>query len=180
MNVPLYIFSSSLSRKDDVFIHPFWSSTDPPPIQTSEIYVLKVLHEHNALKADDYENIPQGGASVLRRRPLVKEKMWGIVLCACFVFVFFYVLVVWFLYIFLELDMQHEAKKTMKKKKNKEVYCPLAHVGRMLWLIDTSLLDTQANSLERELDPGACLWSESAVIQHEPTFALISQFNNCS
>lgn len=67
-----------------------------------------------------------------------------------------------------------------KKKKIQTVYCPLARVGRMLWLIDFSLVDTQANSLERELDPGARLWSESAVVQHEPTVALVSQFNNCS
>lgn len=72
--VPFCIFPPPLSLKDDVFIHPFCSSTDPPPIQTSEIDVLKVLHQHNALKADDYESIPQGGASALRRRPLVKEK----------------------------------------------------------------------------------------------------------
>lgn len=77
--------------------------------------------------------------------------------------------------------MQHEAEKNNGEEKiNKEVYCPLAHVGRMLWLIDPSLVDTQANSLERELDPGTCLWSESAIVQHEPTFAPISQFNNCS
>lgn len=60
----------SLSVKDDTSIPFFFlSSTDAAPIQAGEIDVLKVLHQHNARKADDCESIPQGGASALRRRP---------------------------------------------------------------------------------------------------------------
>lgn len=116
--IPFCIFPPPLSLKDDAFIHPFCSSTYPPPIQTSEIDVLKVLHQHNALKADDYESIPQGGASALRRRPLVKEKMRGIVLCACFV-CFFYVLVVWFLYIFWSETCNMRQKKQQRRRRKK-------------------------------------------------------------
>lgn len=60
--------------------------------------------------------------------------------------------------------MQHKAEKKQTKEKLK--YSSLScHFGKMLWLIELNLVDTQANSLERELDPGACLWPESAVVQ---------------
>lgn len=52
------------------------------------IIVLKIPHKPNALKADDYESIPQGGASALQRRPLVKEKCEELC-CVHAVFVFY-------------------------------------------------------------------------------------------